>query len=80
MEPISLPMTNSMTVHSYPSCKRLLSVTAHIGPVGHSCLSPDGTKLFTICPSEEAMKMWKVWAEREPEEKRVSVFDKCVIR
>lgn len=57
--------SNSMTVHSYPNYNRLMSVTAHTNSVGHSCLSPDGTKLFTLCPSEEAMKMWKVWGERD---------------
>lgn len=54
-----------MTIHSYPNYNKLMSVTAHTASVGHSCLSPDGTKLFTLCPSEEAMKMWKVWGERE---------------
>ena len=59
---VKSPLTHSITVHSYPSYRRTVSVTAHIGPVGHSCLSPDGTMVFTICPTEEAMKMWKVWS------------------
>lgn len=54
---------------------------AHLGAIGHSVINGDGTKLFTICPMEEAMKMWKVW---EPEkvgklEKR-RTFDQYVIR
>jgi cell division cycle protein 20 (cofactor of APC complex) len=57
-----------MTVHSYPNYNKVISVTAHTAPVGHSCLSPDGTKLFTLCPTEEAMKMWKVWAPREDDD------------
>lgn len=28
-------------------------------------MSPDGTMVFTLCFREEAMKMWKVWGERE---------------
>ncbi|GJE88967.1 WD40 repeat-like protein [Phanerochaete sordida] len=65
--PVALPtpLTNSITVHAWPSARRLLSVTAHAGAVGHSCLSPDGTSVFTICPAEEAMKMWKVWSAPE---------------
>lgn len=39
-------------------------MTAHSGTVGQSCLSPDGTMVFTLCYKEEAMKMWKVWGER----------------
>ncbi|KAH9920834.1 WD40 repeat-like protein [Epithele typhae] len=72
--------TNALAVHAYPSLKRVLSVGAHTGPIGHACLSPDGTSVFTICPSEEAMKMWAVWGTRERAEQRESVFDKCLIR
>ncbi|EKM52376.1 uncharacterized protein PHACADRAFT_260701 [Phanerochaete carnosa HHB-10118-sp] len=65
--PVAVPtqLTNSITVHAFPSGRRLLSVPAHAGAVGHSCLSPDGTMVFTICPAEEAMKMWKVWSAPE---------------
>ncbi|KAI8990388.1 WD40 repeat-like protein [Trametes punicea] len=73
-------LTNSLTVHAYPSLRRIVSVPAHTGAVGHSCLSPDGTKVFTICPAEEAMKMWHVWGVAEAGERRESVFDKCRIR
>jgi len=79
-------MTNyshSMTIHSYPNYNELMSVTAHTGPIGHSCLSPDGTNLFTLCPMEEAMKMWKVWGVgKDPDERGGSVLDgsKFVIR
>ncbi|THH19167.1 hypothetical protein EW146_g1943 [Bondarzewia mesenterica] len=67
-QPVASSLTNSITVHSYPACKRLLSVTAHTGTVGHSCLSPDGTMVFTICYREEAMKMWKIWGLPEARE------------
>lgn len=77
---VKTPLTNSLTVHSYPSLRRVVSVPAHTGPVGHSCLSPDGTMVFTICPAEEAMKMWRVWGVPEKAERRESVFDKCTIR
>ncbi|KAL0952627.1 hypothetical protein HGRIS_006875 [Hohenbuehelia grisea] len=81
LKPVSAsPLTNSIVVHAYPSCKRLLTVKAHIAPVVHSCLSPEGTKLFTACPAEEAMKMWKVWDERAPVEKKESMFDAFRIR
>ncbi|KAI0698204.1 WD40 repeat-like protein [Cerioporus squamosus] len=78
--PAKTHLTNSLTVHSYPSLRRVVSVAAHTGPVGHSCLSPDGTMVFTICPVEEAMKMWRVWGVPEKAERRESVFDKCTIR
>ncbi|OJT02682.1 WD repeat-containing protein slp1 [Trametes pubescens] len=77
---VKTALTNSLTVHAYPSLRRVVSVPAHTGAVGHSCLSPDGTKVFTICPAEEAMKMWHVWGVAEAGEKRESVFDKCTIR
>jgi hypothetical protein len=32
---------------------------AHFGPVTHSCLGPDGQGVFTVCPKEETIKMWK---------------------
>ncbi|THH28765.1 hypothetical protein EUX98_g5426 [Antrodiella citrinella] len=60
--PIKTTLTNSLAVHSYPSLSRVVSVTAHGEEVGQSCLSPDGTMVFTISPKEEAMKMWKVWS------------------
>ncbi|KAI0056836.1 WD40 repeat-like protein [Artomyces pyxidatus] len=80
LEPVPSPLTNSITVHAYPSCRRLVSVPAHTGTVSQSCLSPDGTMAFTICYREEAMKMWKVWGCREEKEKRESAFDKFSIR
>ena len=77
---VHTPLTNSITVHSFPSYRRLLSVNAHTGAVGHSCLSPDGTMIFTICPSEEAMKMWKVWSAPERPIRKASTWDKFSIR
>ncbi|KAI0673132.1 WD40 repeat-like protein [Trametes maxima] len=77
---VKTPLTNSLTVHAYPSLRRVVSVPAHTGAVGHSCLGPDGTKVFTICPVEEAMKMWQVWGVAEAGQRRESVFDKCTIR
>ncbi|KAI0691801.1 WD40 repeat-like protein [Cytidiella melzeri] len=82
LRPVQLksPLTHSITVHSYPSYRRTVSVTAHIGPVGHSCLSPDGTMVFTICPVEEAMKMWKVWSLPPKPPKKEDMYDKFTIR
>jgi len=80
LDAVPTQLTNSLTVHSFPACKRLVSVTAHTGTVGQSCLSPDGTMVFTICYREEAMKMWKVWGRREHAEKPESAFDKYNIR
>jgi len=74
------PMTNSVTVHAYPSCKKLVSVPAHMEVVSHSCLSPDGTSVFTLSPWEQSMKMWKVWGVKEQVGKRESVFDQYAIR
>lgn len=74
------PLTNALAVHAYPSLRRIVSVPAHQGPIGHACLGPDGTSVFTICPYEEAMKMWRVWGPPERAERQESVFDKCTIR
>jgi len=78
-EPAASPYTNSISVHAFPGRRRLVSVTAHTGTVSQSCLSPDGTMVFTICYREEAMKMWKVWGRREGAGKE-SAFDKFSIR
>ncbi|EIM80192.1 WD40 repeat-like protein [Stereum hirsutum FP-91666 SS1] len=84
IQPAPSALTNSITVHSWPNCKRLVSVTAHSGTVGQSCLSPDGTMVFTLCYREEAMKMWKVWGERGKggpgEEGTRRAFEKFSIR
>ncbi|KAI0791030.1 WD40 repeat-like protein [Abortiporus biennis] len=77
---IKTVLRNSLTVHTYPSLKRIVSVTAHGHAVGQSCLSPDGTMVFTISPVEEAMKMWKVWGVRAPVKKEKTLFDKFSIR
>lgn len=77
---VNTPLTNSITVHSYPSGRRLLSVNAHTAAIGHSCLGPDGTMLFTVCPSEEAMKMWKVWGAPEKSARPTSSWDRFSIR
>ncbi|KAI0076884.1 WD40 repeat-like protein [Panus rudis PR-1116 ss-1] len=76
------PLSNSIAVHAYPTLKRVITVTkAHQGAIGHSCMNWDGTRIFTLCPAEEAMKMWKVWdVEKETEKKTPSAFDKYVIR
>ncbi|KAI9463935.1 WD40 repeat-like protein [Russula earlei] len=79
-ETAASPYTNSISVHAFPTCRRLVSVTAHTGTVSQSCLGPDGTMVFTICYREEAMKMWKVWGQREEAERRESSFDKFSIR
>ncbi|EMD34913.1 hypothetical protein CERSUDRAFT_139652 [Gelatoporia subvermispora B] len=78
--PTASAQTNSLMVHAYPSCKRLVTVPAHQAAVGDSALSPDGTSVFTICPAEEAMKMWRVWGAPESATRRESAFDKCTIR
>ncbi|TCD67736.1 hypothetical protein EIP91_011978 [Steccherinum ochraceum] len=77
--PVRTPLTNSLVVHKYPSLNRLVSLTAHGEEVGQSCLSPDGTMIFTISPKEEAMKMWKIWS---PPQKKVrdSIFNSYEIR
>ncbi|KAF7795097.1 hypothetical protein EIP86_006242 [Pleurotus ostreatoroseus] len=78
--PVPSPLMNSITVHTYPSYRRVLSVPAHMGAVTQSCLSPDGTLIFTICPAEEAMKMWKVWELPKREPKSKTLFDQYSIR
>ncbi|KAF8889122.1 WD40-repeat-containing domain protein [Infundibulicybe gibba] len=80
VKPVNSPLMNSIIVHEYPSGKRLLTLTAHLAPVVHSCLSPDGQDLFTVCPKEETVKMWHVWSKRTETTKRESAFDKCTIR
>lgn len=75
------PLTNSIVVHEYPSCKRLMTLSdAHRHAVSHSCMSPNGENLFTVCPREESIKMWQVWSARKPPPKRESAFDKYIIR
>lgn len=51
-----------MTVHSYPSCERIVSVVGHSAAIAHSCIGPDGCSIFTVSPAEETIKMFKVWA------------------
>ncbi|KDQ55961.1 hypothetical protein JAAARDRAFT_36753 [Jaapia argillacea MUCL 33604] len=72
--------SNSITVHSYPSYDHLVSVPAHLAGIGHSCLGPDGTQLFTLCQNEENMKLWQVWGAPEKVYREVGVLDKCSIR
>ncbi|KAI0031787.1 WD40-repeat-containing domain protein [Vararia minispora EC-137] len=76
------PLENSIAVHAYPTGRRVVSVVAHTGVVSQSCLSPDGTSVFTICHREEAMKMWKVWAapECDPARERQGAFGRFSIR
>ena len=82
-QPVPLPeapLCNSIAVHAFPSCKRVVTVTkAHLSAIGHSVLNGDGTRLFTLCPAEEAMKMWKIW-EAEPLVQKKASFDQYVIR
>jgi len=78
---VQTPLTNSIAVHEYPSCKRLLTLTqAHASAVTHSCVSPNGEYVFTVCPREEAIKMWQVWAEPLSVGKKESAFAKFTIR
>jgi cell division cycle 20, cofactor of APC complex len=77
---IQTALTNSIAVHEYPSCKRLLTLTqAHASAVTHSCISPNGEHVFTVSPREEAIKMWQVWAE-PPSVLKESAFAKFTIR
>ncbi|KAH7882776.1 WD40-repeat-containing domain protein [Phlebopus sp. FC_14] len=63
------PFTNSMTVHSYPSYEKIVSVVAHSAPIGHSCIGPDGCSVFTVSPMEETIKMFKVWSAPDDQQK-----------
>jgi cell division cycle protein 20 (cofactor of APC complex) len=75
------PLMNSIVVHQYPSCQRLMTLTnAHTSALTHSCLGPTGEGLFTICPNEETIKLWKVWTAPKPLGKKESAFDRYVIR
>lgn len=75
------PLMNSIVVHQYPSCKRLMTLTkAHTSSITHSCLGPTGENLFTICPNEESIKQWKVWTAPKSLGKKESAFDRYVIR
>ncbi|KAG2130354.1 WD40-repeat-containing domain protein [Suillus clintonianus] len=60
---------NSLAVHSYPSCQRVVNVKAHSAPVGHSCMGPDGCSVFTVSPIEETIKMFRVWSAPDDKEK-----------
>lgn len=60
---------NSLVVHSYPSCQRIVNVKAHSAPVGHSCIAPDGCSVFTVSPKEETIKMFRVWSASDDKEK-----------
>jgi len=75
------PLANSITVHDYPSGKRLMSLSnAHTNAITHSCLGPGGDSLFTVSPAEEMIKMWEVWGKRPELPKERSAFDKHLIR
>ncbi|KXN92530.1 Cell division cycle 20.3, cofactor of APC complex, partial [Leucoagaricus sp. SymC.cos] len=75
------PLTNSITVHDYPSGRRLMSLSnAHSNVVSHCCLGPNGQNVFTVSPAEETIKMWQVWRERPKPSKERSAFDKHLIR
>ncbi|KAF9238650.1 WD40-repeat-containing domain protein [Melanogaster broomeanus] len=60
-----LRFTNSMTVHAYPSCEKIVSVVGHSAPIAHSCIGPDGCSIFTVSPTEETIKMFKMNSDLE---------------
>ncbi|KAG6336313.1 hypothetical protein ID866_2789, partial [Astraeus odoratus] len=75
------PFTNSMTVHAYPSCDKVVCVNAHSAPIGHSCIGPDGCSVFTVSPIEETIKMFKVWSAPEGKSDHGGgLIEKCFIR
>jgi len=77
----STPLTNSIAVHEWPSGKRLMTLpNAHVSAVTDSCLGPTGESIFTVCPKEDAIKLWKVWSQRPTTTRRESGFDKFRIR
>ncbi|VDB88291.1 unnamed protein product [Peniophora sp. CBMAI 1063] len=76
----SMGYTNALVVHSYPTGRRIVSLTAHTGPTSQACLSPDGTSVFTICAREEAMKMWRVWSTPVDGPREERTFDRFTIR
>ncbi|KAH7911283.1 WD40-repeat-containing domain protein [Hygrophoropsis aurantiaca] len=72
---------NTITVHAYPSCEKVVSVAAHTAAIGHSCIGPDGCCVFTVSPTEENLKMFKIWSL--PDSKPIGdigMTSKCMIR
>ncbi|KZT21304.1 WD40 repeat-like protein [Neolentinus lepideus HHB14362 ss-1] len=78
--PIISPMSNSVTVSRYPSYGRLISTKSHANPIATAVLSPDGTQIFTVCPKEENMKLWKIWGAPPKEEKENTMQQQKMIR
>ncbi|TFK48204.1 WD40 repeat-like protein [Heliocybe sulcata] len=78
--PVVSPMSNSVTVFRYPSYSRLISTKSHANPIAMGVLSPDGTQIFTVCPKEENMKLWKIWSPAPKEEKENIMQQQSIIR
>lgn len=78
--PVISPLSNSLTVFRFPSYGRLVSVKSHGNPIGTSVVSPDGTSVFTVCPKEENMKLWKVWSAAPKKEKEKTMYSQSMIR
>lgn len=73
------PLTAAIAVHAWPSGRCVAAVRAHRAPIGGSCLSPDGTHVFTLAQAECVVKMWEVWGAREPV-KKPTLLEQYVIR
>ena len=77
--PTKRSLTAALAVHAWPSGRCVAAVRAHRAPIGGSCLSPDGTHVFTLAQAECVVKMWEVWGVREPV-KKPSLLEQYAIR
>lgn len=79
--PRAINMANSVTVHSYPSLRHVVTLpVTSTGGVGGSVLTANGMKVVLAVPGENKLKLWDVWGKKKEVRRQPSFLDRSSIR
>ncbi|KAI0946306.1 hypothetical protein AcV7_010318 [Taiwanofungus camphoratus] len=79
-DPLPSPIANSVVVHSYPSLRRAVTVSAASKNIAGSVLSPNGQRIVLAVPEEMKLKVWDIWGKAKELRRSSSMLDGKGIR
>lgn len=71
-------MGNMITVHSYPSLRRVTTLSIAEKRITNSVLNSSGTKIVLAIPDDNKINVCDVWSKRKELKKQPSFFNSTI--